>query len=292
LSILYAGALQAVGVETAFITIPGHLYGAFALKAPPDQAQRLFSDPSQLIIHDGRAWVPIEFTLVNGSFLEAWQVGAQQWRTHEPTGDAVIYPLYEAWKDYEPVGQGGDYDSAEFLDSDQIAPLFAAELDRFIEREIFAQTERLQRRVDAGRADAAIYNRLGAVYARYGRLDQARDYFLEASRDRSHAPSLMNLANLAMLEGELSQAIVHLERAESISPRDPYVKIQLARVQSRRGDFGRSAEYYRAVEEAAPEPAAQFAHLDVNASAATRASGRQAMEEVMLWIDDSAPNRH
>ncbi|MBT3271522.1 MAG: transglutaminase domain-containing protein, partial [Spirochaetales bacterium] len=34
LSILYTALLQAIGIETAFITIPGHIYMAFSLGVP------------------------------------------------------------------------------------------------------------------------------------------------------------------------------------------------------------------------------------------------------------------
>ena len=44
LSILYSALLESVGIETAFITIPGHIYMAFALDIGEDEASHLAKD--------------------------------------------------------------------------------------------------------------------------------------------------------------------------------------------------------------------------------------------------------
>ncbi len=80
LTSLYTALLEAVGVETAVITIPGHIYGAFALKTSPDEARRTFSRPDELIITDNKVWVPVEITLFQETFEKAWQTGAKEYK--------------------------------------------------------------------------------------------------------------------------------------------------------------------------------------------------------------------
>jgi hypothetical protein len=97
LSILYCALLEAVGVESAFITVPGHIYAAFALDIPPDEAERKFSQPGDLIFFEEKAWVPVEVTELNGTFLDAWKSGAKQWREHAPKSQTGFLPVHASW---------------------------------------------------------------------------------------------------------------------------------------------------------------------------------------------------
>ncbi|MFW6293995.1 MAG: hypothetical protein ACOC7V_16970, partial [Spirochaetota bacterium] len=42
LTALYIALLESVGVDTAFITVPGHIYAAFAVETSPEEARREF----------------------------------------------------------------------------------------------------------------------------------------------------------------------------------------------------------------------------------------------------------
>ena len=52
LTILYCALLESIGVETAFITVPGHIYMAFSLKTPVSEAGKMFSNMNDFIISD------------------------------------------------------------------------------------------------------------------------------------------------------------------------------------------------------------------------------------------------
>ena len=84
ISILYCALLEAVGVRTAFITAPGHIFMAFNLEMEAETAKKTFQNPNDLIFRDGETWVPVEITLVRDGFLKAWTIGAKEWR--EATG--------------------------------------------------------------------------------------------------------------------------------------------------------------------------------------------------------------
>jgi hypothetical protein len=66
-----------IGVETAFITVPGHIYAAFALKASEEETRKTFSTAVDLIFRNGVAWIPVEITIFQESFEKAWQTGAK-----------------------------------------------------------------------------------------------------------------------------------------------------------------------------------------------------------------------
>src|SRR5208283_4491156 len=60
LSVLYDSLLESTGVDTAYITTPGHIFTAFNLGMTAEQAVRVFGKTDDLITKDGVAWVPIE----------------------------------------------------------------------------------------------------------------------------------------------------------------------------------------------------------------------------------------
>jgi len=96
LSILFCSMLEALNVETAFITIPGHIYIAFEVADTNWLARN-----ADIIELDGKRWFPVEVTVPGEGFTRAWRVGARQWRTNR--SNAVLYPIRDAWKIYPSV---------------------------------------------------------------------------------------------------------------------------------------------------------------------------------------------
>ena len=105
-SVLYSALLESVGIETAFITIPGHIFIAFSTGVSPDEARKAFSHADDLIFRNEKSWIPVEVTESAG-FLQAWQDGAREWRENLSRNQAAFYPLHDAWQLYEPVGLPG-----------------------------------------------------------------------------------------------------------------------------------------------------------------------------------------
>ena len=121
LSILYCAILESVGVDTAFITVPGHIYMAASLDMNPEEARRVFLRPDDLVFRGGRTWLPLEVTLRDGDFLKAWDSGAKQWRENLARGAAELLPVKECWEKYEAVGFSSAVVSIAMPADDQVA---------------------------------------------------------------------------------------------------------------------------------------------------------------------------
>jgi hypothetical protein len=111
LSILYCAMLEALGVDTAFITIPGHIYAAFDTGAENNGFE---AGQNDLIAHDGRLWMPVEITVPDEGFYRAWRIGAREWgqsagriapefSQSENSANRAIYPMRDSWALYPPV---------------------------------------------------------------------------------------------------------------------------------------------------------------------------------------------
>jgi hypothetical protein len=124
LSILYCSLLEALDIETAFITVPGHLYLAF--EVGDGNWQKANKD---IIEIEGKRWLPVEITIPGEGFTRAWRTGAGEWRRYGK--DAAIYPIREAWKLYPPVTvpASGDH-PPEMPDAANIIRAMEAELKK------------------------------------------------------------------------------------------------------------------------------------------------------------------
>jgi hypothetical protein len=101
LSILFCSMLQALGIDTAFITSPGHIYAAFDAGERPAG-----SAPAEgLIEYGGKFWMPVEITAIARGFSEAWRSGLREWQ--EAGEKRRIYPMRDNWKVYPPVSVPG-----------------------------------------------------------------------------------------------------------------------------------------------------------------------------------------
>ncbi|HVO38028.1 MAG TPA: hypothetical protein VMV03_03270, partial [Spirochaetia bacterium] len=108
LSILYCSLLESVGIKSAFLTTPGHIFAAVSLDAAPAEARRQFAISDDLIVRGEETWLPVEITALSHGFLEAWRLGASLWKEQEQKAQARMIVLRDAWQIYEPVGFTGE----------------------------------------------------------------------------------------------------------------------------------------------------------------------------------------
>ena len=205
LTSLYTSLLEAVGVETAVITIPGHIYGAFALKSSPDEARRTFSKPDELIIMEDKAWIPVEITMFQDSFEKAWQMGAKEWRENASKEQSMLYPTRESWQLYQAVGfkEGS---SIQLPDRGKVTTAFTKTLTRHVEREIYPQVAQIQSQMQQSNIKYKYENRLAVLYARYGLYDRASDTFKKIVQAREYKPALINLGNISFIKDDYEAA--------------------------------------------------------------------------------------
>ncbi len=285
LSILYSALLESVGIRTAFVTIPGHIYMAFALDMDQSEAERTFARPEDLIFIDEEAWFPVETTLVREDFLGAWSVGAKQWRENEPSGTAGFFPIREAWRPFPPTGFASEAVDIAVPQTTVVLPVYEEVLDRFIDREIGPQVAALQERIAASNGNPRLLNRLGTLYARYGRYEDAEDQFRAAIANREYLPSLVNLGNLYYLRDDLSNAFRMFERAFEVREDDPEVLISLARVHFDLEDYVPAAARYRQAEIIDPDLVQDFAYIVNENRDSARASAAQNRRQI-LWNEE------
>ncbi|MEW5816631.1 MAG: tetratricopeptide repeat protein [Spirochaetota bacterium] len=286
LSILYSALIEAVGVETAFITVPGHILMAFALDMQPEEARKSFLRADELIFMNEKAWIPIEVTEREGGFLKAWQTGAKEWRENSARQQAGFYPVHEAWRLYEPVGLPGAEVRLSLPERDKVVSAYLEEVVRFIDLEIYPQVAKLQAELQKGGATEKTANKLGALYARYGLMERAQREFEKALIKGDYIPALLNLGNIYYLDKKMDKALGYYERAYKKEPENPNVLLCMARVNHELENYGLVKRTYEELKRKDPDLALRFAYLDLRGEEASRAAEISQAKEVMLWQEE------
>lgn len=285
LSILFAALLESVGVETAFVTVPGHIFLAFSTGLSADEAARVFQSDKQLIIQSGEAWVPVETTVRKGGFMKAWAEAARQWREASSRDSAGFYPVHSAWREYEPVGLPGEAGEIDLPGDAPVLSMFQQEVKRFVDQEIAPQVAQLEERIRKEGAEASTRNKLGILYARYGRYQEAETEFLQVVEEKAYLPSLINLGNLALLQGEADQARVYYERGAEQDPDNPKVLLALSQVYHNLGQYEMARARYAELSKVNPPLAERYAYLGGAAETSGRASEVDSRQRQILWAE-------
>lgn len=280
LSTTYNALLEAVGVETAFITVPGHIYSAYKLNMNVAEAERNFSRSHDLIFLDDEVWVPIETTALSEGFMSAWALGGRQWREHDADGTAQLLRVSDAWGIYEPVAFGVSKYELEIPDRIEVSYLFTNELDDFIDSEISSRERRLLARIESDPDDKRSVNSLGVLYARYGRIEEAKILFESANPETS---AMVNLGNLAYLDSRMQEARQLYKQVLQGNPEYPPALLGLAKVEYSEENYDEAKTTFDRLTEISPTLADRYSYLGTPENEVTRASSALVLSQSVAW---------
>jgi tetratricopeptide (TPR) repeat protein len=278
--------LESIGVETAFITVPGHIFMAFSTEMSSKDAASQLLEARDLIIRDNQVWIPIEVTERDGDFLRAWQVGAQQWRQYSAEDEAGFYPVRQAWSVYEPVGSPGIEMQLEAPAEPDVLGRYEKSKDAYLAQIVFPKIQDLERRVSWTRSDVPRLNKLGILYAQFGDPDKATEVFERILTLGEYIPTLINLGNVAYMMEDWMTALDYYERAQRRRPQDATIKLNIARAHHAMENYGLVKRLYQDIQKQDPALAERFAYLGAGAEGAARADAVSQAKEALLWEEE------
>lgn len=283
LSILYSALLQSLNIDTAFVTTPGHIFVAANLGVDAREARQRFTRVDDLIFIDEEAWLPIEVTALQSSFLDAWAQGAREWReaTNRQTGDFV--PIRQAWNEYRPVGLPAGETTLEMPSKSDFDEVYRPQIEAYVQREIFTQVADLQARIQGARDDTSLRNRLGVTYAQYGLYDLAFVQFDAILEKTEFAPAMVNKANILYLQEEFDQALSLYDSAIRADPDSTSALLGVARCHHQLENFGLVDRSYAELKRIDPELAGRFSYLDLRGEDASRAAEIAGVTAATEW---------
>jgi len=232
LTVLYCSLLENVGIPTALVDAPGHIFMMFDSGVPVDRALGLPVAEGLYVVRDGRIWIPVEITLFGKSFVEAWRAGAGACVRMAARDKLRVVDTATGWEEYEP---------APPTFRGQIPPPLDAGLDEAFEaarrqiREIMEehiqsayQPERL-----ASTGDVETRLLLARVYVLIREYDRSIEIYGRLEAEGANLSRVCNNRGIAhLLRGAPAQAIDDFSRALEVSPADRGIQANLKLAES------------------------------------------------------------
>jgi tetratricopeptide (TPR) repeat protein len=159
-------------------------------------------------------------------------------------------------------------------------------LGQFVDREILPQVMELERRISETNENPRYVNRLGVLYAKYGKLDDAKVQFQKIIRSRPTANAYVNFGNLLYLDGDVSGALDQYEKAAALAPDNPTVLLSLAKAHHELQNYGFAERSYQQLAQLDPQLANQFRYLEFRGEEAARAAEAANVAGVMIWAEE------
>lgn len=282
LAVLYAAALQSVGVPAALIPLEDEVIVAARLGLSESEAQQFFADTDEILFADEAAWIPVRVSLLREGFLRAWSEGARKVR-ESGGGAEEFFSLAEAWRAYPSVGVPGIEITGRRPDEENVVRAFTNLVTLVVEREVIPKAELIRGSFGPDGGSGRQRNRLGILYARYGIYEEALVEF-EAAFEAGYRRAIVNIGNIAFLLGEYEAALSWFERAVEDDPDDPTALIGIARTYYELDRYEEIDRYYERARELMPEVSESYSYLSARISdVAGRASAAADRLGNMIW---------
>ena len=281
-SALLASLYEAVGLDTAVITTPGHVMIGVDTREPVGNAWLFETGTTTVVPYDGTLWVPVETTVLNQGFIAAWEAGSELVRRHRETRDYSVIAVRDVRDRYPSL----PLPPQSFTVTEPPPATILDRTDRSAAYALTALYEGARAELDnelaarTGRRRVPILNRLGVVHARFGYHQRARRALAEIVELRSdYLPVYINLANLELLVGDAAAALRWLEAAEMLDSRSALVLELLARAHYAAGNGREAQEYRRRLADRAPERAEGLAALEDDGPGNPAGQGRAGRQD-------------
>ncbi|MCL2805966.1 MAG: hypothetical protein FWD26_08515 [Treponema sp.] len=205
LALLFATALEGVGIKSAFIQTENDFLVAISLDADQRAAETLVNGTEKILIVDDSAWLPISLSAYNSGFMAAWARGVAILNAAFTSGSYVDFVIVEdAWTVFPPaplpeLGSG-------VIRTDNAAALREVNraMTQYIEQDIQAIIRRIQTQINAN-PTAALLNRMGILQVRAGRIAEAKASY-ERAAGMGSVPAMTNRGNLSLSERDYATA--------------------------------------------------------------------------------------
>ena len=259
LSVLLSAGLENLGIETAFIEVPGHLFMMFNTGLSVQEASLISRDRSLLVMRNERIWVPLEATMVGSSFSEAWAEGARKYHAAMAENILSVIDLRQAWQHYQPVTLAKSSFNIEEPDKEQTLALVKTAQTQLLSKSIDRLILPYQSMLENNQANINARMQIAILYSRYGLYDDAQQVFdvlheLAAENSAVHS----NQGNLYLLMGDYDRAIASYQQAAKLDDRDGGIWINLSMASYRKGDLKAAASDYQQAIQLSPELAERY----------------------------------
>lgn len=262
LSVLLAAAYENLGIETALIDVPGHLFLMFRTGLKEADRGLISLQEDLLVVRGGEIWIPLEATLIATSFTEAWAEGARKYREADAKKELKVLSLRQAWEKHPPVSLAPAAFKVEVPSGERATRLTERETRLLVARRLEREVQPFRLMLAANPKDDEARLQIGLIYGRNGASDVAlREFEAILERNPRHAGALNNRGNLYYFRGDYERALEAYRIAEELEPGDGGIRVNAALANYRLGKLPEARTKYREATQLKKELANEYRAL-------------------------------
>ena len=265
LSMMFAAAMENIGIETALLDVPGHVFVMFNTGIAEQERRTLGFPDELLVLYRGATWIPLEMTIVGSSFTQAWQKGAEEYRDWSAKGKMDIISIRKAWELFRPVTQPSYDIGPGKVKSEEIEGKYKGELEELARQRLVNLSAGYLELLKKNPNDMQTLGQLGILYGENGLTSEALEQFQKMlAQDKTNALALNNIGNISYLQGRFDDARQAYEAALTSTPGEPGIMVNLSRVLMQSGKKETAKKLFQEAVAIDPRVIRQYADLAVN----------------------------
>ncbi len=221
LTALYCALLEHAGVRSALVDYPGHIFALFDSGISRREAHKLPVGEQLTMLRGDRLWIPVEITLLDKSFREAWLAGARELaKLSAADRRRLVLDTAESWVLFppaEPVFVEGQIGGPGRAALQEVVSTQYAHVEQIVEEHIDATyLDPLKDTPDNER----LWLELSQVYVSLGRFEDAIKSAYTRLMDLGgrHGSTFNQLGIASFLKGDVEQAGYYFKQATDLEP--------------------------------------------------------------------------
>ncbi len=277
LTVLFCTMLESIGIESALVTVPGHIFCAFNTDVESSDYMMINPDRNQIIEVDGNIWIPVEITMIGKhSFTEAWNKGYSEFAEWDAEPNRRgFYKTGDAQGIFRPVVLRETDLGLQYGDDKAVVSAFEKDLDSL------SQSILKPAKADAeAKGTPKAWNSYGVAAAKLGAYSTAETAFDKAVKSKpDYISAKLNLGSLYYIMEKYSDALKIFQNLEqtaanlNISDRTMFnLYLNMSKTSYALEKNDEADSYFRKATKLDADKAADFAYLGTGGTGVARAA--------------------
>jgi tetratricopeptide (TPR) repeat protein len=214
-SVLLAACLENLGIRTMLVGTADHVFIMFDTGVNKKNASRVSLNEREYVVRENTVWIPLETTIINKPFSEAWSMGASgYYKTVDANGKLDLMDVRKSWEVSPPSNLASDEKIAATPAAADIEKLLSADAQSISAANNEMATQKVAYLKSQNNEKSA--NEAAVILANAGKYDDA----INTISSYKSASTQNNLGNIYLLKGDSLNAFNSYSAALSTDAKD------------------------------------------------------------------------
>jgi tetratricopeptide (TPR) repeat protein len=276
-SILLAACLENLGIRTMLIGTSDHIFIMFDTGVNKKNASRVSLNERDYVIRENTVWLPLETTIINKPFSEAWSMGASgYYKTVDANGKLDIIDVRKSWEMSPPSNLASDEKIAATPNASDIEKLLSADAQSINAANNEMASQKVAYLKSQNNEKSA--NEAAVILANAGKYDDA----IAVIKMYSSASTKNNLGNIYLLKGDSANAVNNYTAALTADQKDGGINLNVGLLKYLGGDHSGTVESFADAVSKFPSQSEAYAELGIDNIVAEMGQTRAAEKSAFV----------